>query len=459
MKTARHLALPTAVALHTLGPILVSLLAWTVITGSTSPGALEGGIWALTYTLEAAVGLLGILGMALSLRDRPAGTGIRWAQTLSSAALAAALILGAARTFVPLGPVDRALGIEGYEVLLQALSTAGLLLAATALVTGIAAAATAPRRPGTVARVLAPVAPPAALLAWGALPLLAPIPSVLTIASGLGAALGLLGLGAAVVLLRRSPGADRAGQEGQGPDDGPAGRVTGAAAAMEGTGRRFLRHLATPLGLACLALVLPLLDAVETGQGAWLPLVFAVVLAGAAVAGAVLDFRSLGGTGVPRAGALVGEVGVPGSILVIPVALLFGGLAGGGWALLGALVIGLLVAALVALVGLIGVLHSVFSGRYASRAARYSVIATALVFVAAATFIPFQSAGASLVSVTATAALLLVGLGSGLAAVLSPRPTLRLPEPVEPLVTETAGAAAPATYHGRHDFSPRRPPG
>lgn len=460
MKTARHLALPAAVALHTLGPVLVSLATWAVVASNASPGAMDGGLWVLSYTLAAVVGLLGILGLALALRDRRAGPGGRAAQTLSSVTLAAALILWAARTFIPLGPVDRAIDIEGFSALLQTLSTAGLLLAATAMVAGTVAAATAPRRPGAVTRLLAAIAPPAALLAWGAIPLLAPTPAGLTIASTLGAVLGLVGLGAAVVLLRRSPGTQRADHDGAGreadgalgPDDGPAGQAgqaAGATAAMEGTGRRFLRHLATPLGLACLALILPLLDVVQTGQGAWLPLVFAVVLAVAAVAGAVLDFRALGGTGVPRAGPLVGELGVPASILVIPVALLFGGLAGGGWAMLGALVIGLLVAALVALIGMVGVLISAFSGRYASRAARYSVIATALVFVAAMTFIPFQSAGASLVSVIATATLLLVALGSGLAAVLSPQPTLLLPG---------ARRGLHAPYHGRHDFSPRRLP-
>ncbi|NUL45981.1 hypothetical protein F7P69_12370 [Cellulosimicrobium funkei] len=450
MNTARHLALPAAVALYTMGSVLVSLATWAVIANSASPGALNGALWVLSYTFAAAVGLLAVLGLALTLRDWRTGPARRGAQTLASAALAIALILLAARTFIPLGVVDRAIGIEGYNAVLQTLSIAGLLLAVAAVVAGAVAARRAPRGPGTVTRLLASVAPPAALVAWGAIPLLAPTPSGLTIASALGAVLALLGLGAAVVLLRRSPDAERTGQDGAGrvaavalgPDDGPAGKSADAAAAsaMEGTGRRFLRHLATPLALACLALILPLLDAVEIGQGAWLPLVFAVVLAIAAVAGAVLDFRALGGTGAPRAGHLVGELGVPAAILVIPVALLFGGLAGGGWAMLGALVIGLMVASLVALIGLIGVLISAFSGRYASGAARASVIATALVFVAAATFIPFQSAGAALVSVIATALLLLVALGTGLAAVLSSRPTLRPPEPPEPAetsITET----------------------
>ncbi|VXB78638.1 hypothetical protein [Citricoccus sp. K5] len=448
MKTARHLALPAAVALHTMGSVLVSLATWAVIATSASPGALNGGLWVLSYTLAAAVGLLGILGLALALRDRRAGPGGQEAQTLASVALATALILLAVRTFIPLGVVDRAIGFEGFNAVLQTLSMAGLLLAATAVVAGAVAARRAPRGPGTVARVLSAIAPPAALVAWGGIPLLAPTPSGLTIASALGSVLALVGLGAAVVLLRRSPGTERAHHEGVGreaggalgPDDGPVGKAADAAAAMERTGRRFLRHLATPLGLACLALILPLLDVVQSGQGAWLPLVFAVVLAIAAVAGAVLDYRALGGTEVPRAGRLVGELGVPASILVIPVALLLGGLAGGGWAMLGALVIGLMVAALVALIGLIGVLFSAASGRYASRAARSSVIATALVFVAAATFIPFQSTGAALVSVMATALLLLVALGSGLVAVLSSRPTLRLPERTEPLLTETTDA-------------------
>ncbi|MFB9071983.1 hypothetical protein ACFFIO_13045 [Citricoccus parietis] len=447
MKTARQLTLPAAVALHTMGSVLFSLMTWVVIASSASPGALDGGLWVLSYTLAAVVGLLGVLGLALALRDRRAGPGGQAAQTLASVALATALILLAVRTFIPLGVVDRAIGIEGYNAVLQTLSMAGLLLAATAVVAGAVAARRAPRGPGTATRILAAIAPPAALVAWGAIPLLAPTPSGLTIASALGSVLALVGLGAAVVLLRRSPGTERprhedVGREADGalgPDDGPVGTAAAAAAAiaMEGTGRRFLRHLATPLGLACLALILQLLDVVQTGLGAWLPLVSAVVLAIAAVAGAVLDYRALGGTGVPRAGHLVGELGVPASILVIPVALLFGGLAGGGWAMLGALVIGLLVAALVALIGLIGVLISAFSGRYASGAARSSVIATGLVFVAAATFIPFQSAGAALVSVIATAFLLLVALGSGLVAVLSSRPTLRLPEPTEPLPTET----------------------
>lgn len=452
MKTARQLALPAAVALHTMGSVLVSVATWAVIASSASPGALDGGLWVLSYTLAAAVGLLGVLGLALTLRDRRAGPGGRAAQTLASATLAAALILLAARTFIPLGVVDRAIGFEGFNAVLQTLSMAGLLLAATAVVAGAVAARRAPRGPGTATRILAAIAPSAALLAWGAIPLLAPTPSGLTVASALGSVLALLGLGAAVVLLRRSPGTERAGHDGvgreadgaHGPDDGPAGKAVAAAIAMEGTGRRFLRHLATPLGLACLALILPLLDAVQIGRSAWLPLVFAVVLAIAAVAGAVLDYRALGETGVPRAGHLVGELGVPASILVLPVALLCGGLAGGGWAMLGALVIGLLVAALVALIGLIGVLLSAFSGRYASGAARSSVIATALVFVAATTFIPFQSAGAALVSVIATVILLLAALGSGLAAVLSPRPTLRLPEPTEPLFTETTDAGVNA---------------
>ncbi|WP_313816064.1 hypothetical protein [Citricoccus sp.] len=338
MKTATHLALPAAVALHTMGAILVSLATWAVIANSASPAALNGGLWVLSYALAAIVGLLGVLGLALALRDRRANSGGRAAQTLASVALATALILSAVRTFIPLGVVDRAIGIEGYNAVLRTLSMAGVLLAATAVVAGKSAAVATP---------------------------------------------------------------------------------------MERTGRRFPRHLATPLALACLALVLPLLDAVEIGQGAWLPLVFAVALAIAAVAGAVLDFR--------------------------------------------------------ALVSLIGVLFSAASGRYASRAARSSVIATALVFVAAATFIPFQSAGAALVSVIATALLLLVALGSGLVAVLSSRPTLRLPEPAETSFTETdtgvdtvrnpylqrhfrsrersrlgAGRRLPAPYHGRHDFSPRR---
>lgn len=60
------------------------------------------------------------------------------------------------------------------------------------------------------------------------------------------------------------------------------------------------------------------------------------------------------------------------------------------------------------------------------------------------TFVPFQSAGASLVSVIATAILLLVALGSGLAAVLSSQPTLRLPERTAPWVTETADAGVNA---------------
>ncbi|NUL47480.1 hypothetical protein F7P69_20080 [Cellulosimicrobium funkei] len=452
MKTARYLALPAAVALHTLGAILISLLIWAVVARSTSPGALAGGLSVLNYTLAAAVGVLAVLGLAQTLRDRRAGPAgqaggtdrtVRTARTVSSVALATALILQAVRAFIPIGVVDRAIGFESYNALVQTLSGAGLLLAAVAVVAGAVAARRAPRGPGSVARILVAVAPPAALLLWSLVPLLATVTAVSTVVSSAGAALSLVGLGAAVVLLRRSRG--DAPEVHRSVDGTPLPGVAGdATSAMEGTGRRFLRHLATPLGLACLALVLPLLDVVETGQGAWLPLVFAVVLAIAAVAGAVLDFRALGGTRVPRAGPLVGELGVPASILVIPVALLFGGLAGGGWAMLGALVIGLLVAALVALVGLIGALISAFSGRYASRPARSSVIATALVFVAAATFIPFQPSGASLVSVIATAILLLVALGCGLAAVLSPRPTLRLPEPTEPLSTETADAGVNA---------------
>ncbi len=461
MKTARYLALPAAVALHTLGAILISLLIWTVIARSTSPNALAGGLSVLNYTLAAAVGLLAVLGLAQTLRDRKAGpagqTGrsVRRVRTVSTVAMATALILQAVRAFIPLGLTDRAIGFDAYNAVVRTLSGTGLLLAAIAVVAGAVAARRAPHGPGPAARLLVAVAPPAALLVWGLAPLLATAPVASTVVSALGAVLSLVGLVAAVVLLRRSPGTDPAGHGGADgethgapvPDDGPAGTAADATSAMESTGRRFLRHLATPLGLACLALVLPLLDAVETGLGAWLPLVCAVVLAIAAVAGAVLDFRALAGTGVPRAGHLVGDLGVPASIPVIPVALLFGGLAGGGWAMLGALVIGLMVAALVALVGLIGVLISAFSGRYASRPARYSAIATALVFAAATTFVPFQSAGASLVSVIATAILLLVAVGCGLATVLSPRPTLRLPEPTEPLFTETVDAGVGAVHH------------
>ncbi|GAA1129798.1 hypothetical protein GCM10009670_23110 [Citricoccus alkalitolerans] len=53
---------------------------------------------------------------------------------------------------------------------------------------------------------------------------------------------------------------------------------------------------------------------------------------------------------------------------------------------------------------------------------------------------PFQCAGAALVSAIAMAILLLVAPGSGLVAVHSSRPTLRLPRPTGPLFTETTDA-------------------
>lgn len=435
-----HLALPAAVALEALGQLVVQLVITSTLAGG-NPTALSGLVTVTDVLVSVLVLALCAAAVTLFVRDRRAGRPRHPGWTLAGAALTASLLLSSLYALVWYSGLGAELFMATNTNLL--VSALGMLLAAAALVAGVIAAAGDRSRPGVGALTLAAAATPAALLT----PVLGrvfPGTATYTVAFYAGVALALLGLSAAVVALRQHAHTPT----GQASDVGPAGSGDGpgaagagwsaesvrpaAAAEPELRGRRFIRHVATPLGMACLVLILPMMDALESWGLAVLLLVAAAALAGVAIVGAVLDFRSLAGTGEPRAGHLPGDVAVPASVLVVPAALALGGLMGGGWALLGALVLGAGVAGLCGLVGLIGVLYSVFSGRYASLAARVSSLATALVVVAAAAFLPLQDSGAGLFSVLAAGALLLVAVGAGVVTVVSAGPTLRLSRQLSP---------------------------
>ncbi|MGM7671111.1 hypothetical protein [Microbacterium sp. A93] len=446
-----YLALPVAVVLDAVGQLIVQL----VITSSTA----RGNLTALSGLMTVATVLVSVLVMALCaaavtsfLRSRRAGHPRPRGWAVAGATLTASLLLTSLYALAWYSGIGAGLLMATQTNLV--VSTLGMLLAAAALVAGAIAAAGHRGRPGAGALTLAAVATPAALLT----PILGSLfrqTAMYTVSVYAGLALALLGLAAAVVAARQhapTPTEELpdAGPAGSWDGTGPAGvqrpataarsaesewssaagwsaeSVKPAAAAEpEWRGRRFLRHVATPLGMACLVLILPLMDALEAWGLAILLLVAAAALAIAAIVGAVLDFRSLAGTGEPRAGHLTGDVAVPASVLVVPASLALGGLMGGGWAVLGALVIGAGAAVLCALVGLVGVLYSVFSGRYVPLTARVSTLATALVFVAAASFLPLQDSGAGLVSFIAAGALLLLAVVAGLVTVLSLGPSLR----------------------------------
>ncbi|REE04041.1 hypothetical protein [Citricoccus muralis] len=453
----RYLALPCAVLLHTLGALVSQLIITALVSGGAtdSLSSTMTAVGVVTALIEVVLCLAALVALVAELR---AGrTRIR-AWTVARSALAASLLSSGLYALLWYSGLGAALIMERNVNL--GVSTLGMVLAGVSLVSGVVAVQTGSRGPGTGAVVLAAIATPAALLA-PVVGMIAQASAALTVASYGGAALALVGLAAATVALRRS-----APHENPVPDAGPSGpaaasgspvpgrsttdvpdasapapgvgsaAVPGAAAETERTGRRFLRHLATPLALTCLALILPLMDFAENGQVALLLVVLATALALAAVIGAVLDFRSLAGTAVPRAARLVGELAVPSTVLVVPLAALLGGVMGGGWAFFTALIIGALAAGFVALLGLIGVLVAVFSGHYASGAAKVSMVATSLVFIPAVMFIPFQSAGIVPISLALAGALLLTALVAGVLAVASRRPTLRLPAPTQPLFTE-----------------------
>lgn len=447
--TVRYLALPVAVVFETLG-LLAGQLVFATLRAGADPEALSGIVTVVDVLVAVLVVALCAAAGVLFHRDRRAEHRRPRAWTVAGAALTAALLLSSLYVLAWYS------GIAGGWFMATntdlVVSTVSMLLAVVSLVAGVIAAAAERGRPGPGAVTLAAAATPAALLT-PALGLVFRDSATYTAAYYASVALALLGLAAAVVASRRNSSTATgsslvldAGPTGSGDSPAAAGGQwaadtvrPAAAAEPERAGRRFLRHVATPLGMTCLVLILPLMDALESWGLAILLIVAAGALALAAIVGAALDFRCLAGTGVPRAGHLPGDVAVPASVLVIPASLALGGLMGGGWGVLGALVIGAGVAGLSALVGLIGVLYSVFSGRYVSRAALISSLATALVFIAAATFLPLQDSGAGLISFIAAGALLLIAVVAGIVTVAAPAPSLRMslqltwpsaPEPV-----------------------------
>lgn len=324
--TVGYLALPVAVVLDAIGQLVAQL----VITSSLArgnPTALSGLMAVATVLVSVLVVALCAAAVTLFLRSRRAGRPRHRGWAVAGATLTASLLLTSLYALAWYSGIGAELLMATRANLV--VSTLGMLLAAAALVAGAIAAAGHRGRPGAGALTLAAVATPTALLT----PVLGSLfrhTAMYTVAVYAGVALALLGLAAAVVAARQHAHTPT----GRAPDDGPAGSrdasgpagaqwsaesvKPAAAAEPELRGRRFMRHVATPLGMACLVLILPLMDALEAWGLAILLLVAAAALAIAAIVGAVLDFRSLAGTGQPRAGHLPGDVAVPASVLVVP---------------------------------------------------------------------------------------------------------------------------------------------
>jgi hypothetical protein len=194
-----------------------------------------------------------------------------------------------------------------------------------------------------------------------------------------------------------------------------------AAGPDDPRGRRFLRHLATPLAFLALALAAPALTAGGDGALSVALLVAAFALGVAGIVGAVLQVRAERRDGRVRVAAGLAAFTLPLAVTLVPAALALAALFGDedGWAVLGALVISVPLAAVVALTGLLAAIVAASARQYPGRAAASSVLCTALVPLALVLFVPLQSAGLALASVVLAGLLLLAALVTGLVAVAS----------------------------------------
>ncbi|MDI3330724.1 MAG: hypothetical protein QJR09_08310 [Micrococcus sp.] len=408
-RTALYLALPAAVAVRVLGTLGSSLLIGALVSSASSPSL---ATVFMVFDVGISLAVLALCGAAVPAHvtaERP-GRPRHRARTLAWSALAASLVLGAVYSLLwHTGLADGLVMAPHVNTVMSAL---GLLLAALALLAGVAAAIRAPERPGRPGRppaIVAAVATPAALLTPVA-GMLAGSAGAHTVAAYAGVVLAAVGLGAAVVALRR---------ESAGTAAPAARRAAGGTGEADSRGRRCLRYLATPLALLALGLAVPALAADDDGALAVLALATAFALALAAIAGAVLDVRAERRAGRVRVAAGLAAGTVPLAVTVVPVAVALATVSGdeSGWAVLGALFVSVPLAAVVALLGLVAAIVAASARQYAGRAAATSVLCTALIPVALLLFVPLQAAGAAVASAVLAGLLLLAALVTGLAAV------------------------------------------
>lgn len=403
-RTASHLALPGAAALHVLEPPAISLVLGALVSSaSTSSLTVVATVVGVGFSLVVLA--LSAAGVLAHVRAAKAGGPRGRAWTLAWSALAASLVLGALYALLWYSGI-------GIELLMTSaaslvVSVAGLLLAAVALVAGLVVTFRGPRRPSAAA--VASLATPAALLT----PLIGMVlrsPGAYTVATYAGVVLAVVGLVAATVALRRD-------------ENGAPGAVgtAGTAGTAGGRGRSFLRHLATPLALTALVLAVPSLTVDDGGALTVLVLLAAFALAVAAIVGAVLDVRTERRAGSVRVAASFAAGTIPLAIALVPAAVALATLFGdeAGWAVLGALFISVPLAAVVALLGLVAAIVAASAGQYPGRMAAASVLCTALVPAALALFVPLQAAGLALGSAVLAGLLLLAALVTGLTAVAS----------------------------------------
>jgi hypothetical protein len=410
-RTALYLALPAAVVVDLLGTLASSLLMGALARSGSTPG-LEAVFTTTAVLLSLVVVALCVAALLAERAAARSGDARHGSRVLATWALAAALLVPGLYALLWYSGI----GVDLVMSLGTAVSVIGLVLAAFALVAGLVSATRDSARPGRAAVAVAAVAAPAALLT-PVIGMVVRSPGAHTGAAYAGVVLSVVGLVAAVVALRRD-----AGEEARGEAAGEAvGREGAVAAGTEGTGHRFLCHLATPLALAALLLAVPALTAGDDGVLAVVLLVAAFALAIAGITGAVLRVRAERREGRVRVAAGLAAFTLPLAVTLVPAAVALAALFGDedGWAVLGALFISVPIAAVVALTALVAAIVAASARQYPGRAAGASVLCTALVPVALVLFVPLQAAGLALASAVLAGLLLAAALVTGLVAVVS----------------------------------------
>jgi hypothetical protein len=410
-RTALCLALPAAAVVHLLGTLASSLLIGMLVGSWSSPG-LEAVLTTANVLLALVVVALCLAALLAERAAARPGVARHRSRVLAIRALAVSLLVPGLYALLWYS----GLGVDLVMSLGTAVSVIGLVLAALALVGGILTATRGPARPGRTAAAVAAVATPAALLT-PVIGMVVRSPGAYTVAAYAGVVLAVVGLAAAVVALRRDAAGVAAGD-----DTGQAtGREGAVAAGTESPGRRFLRHLATPLALAALLLAAPALATGDDGVLAVVLLVAAFALAVAGITGAVLRVRAERREGRVRVAAGLAAFTLPLAVTLVPAAVGLAAVFGDedGWAVLGALFISVPLAAVVALTGLVAAIVAASARHYPGRAAAASVLCTALVPVALVLFVPLQAAGLALASAVLAGLLLTAALVTGLVAVVS----------------------------------------
>ena len=414
-RTALYLALPAAVVVQVLGTMASSLAIGVLVTSWSSPG-----LETVLITVNALLTLVVVaLCAAALLADRAAarsGPARHRGWALATWALTAALLVPGLYALLWYSGI----GFDLVRHAGTAVSVIGVLLAAVALVAGVVAAARTPDCPARTAVVVTAAATPAALLTPVAgvmarsddAATVAALALVVNAATFAGAVLAVVGLAAAMVALRRDAGGAAAtGMMAPGPTAGPD----------DPRGRRFLSYVATPLALVALALAAPALTADDDGVLSVALLVAASALAVTGIVGAVLQVRAERRNGRVRVAAGLAAFTLPLAVTLVPAAMALALLFGDedGWAVLGALVISVPLAAVVALIGLLAAIVAASARQYPGRAAAASVLCTALVPLALVLFVPLQAVGLALASAVLAGLLLLAALVTGLVAAAS----------------------------------------